>query len=210
MNVLLLSDTHGSRAALERVAQLHRKPGLDLVCISGDFTGGGTHHDSLFGFMADSGVTCAFVSGNCESKKFCEGVAAEYGFHYLDYGSKLVEGLLIVGIAGFDIFSEKRAGRIANFAKESFEFESSKFSLLLTHWPPEPWSYTGREVGSAGLRQFTEGKPFSLVVSGHFHEKKPRRETGAFGIPVLNPGTSGCLVDVDPQGGSFRMVPPPG
>ncbi len=209
MNVLLLSDTHGSRAALEEVKRLHRGPGLDLVCISGDFTGGGAHHESLFGFMADSGITCAFVSGNCEAKKVCERAAARYGFHYLDYGSKLVEGLLIVGIAGFDIFSEKRTGRITGFAKESFDFEGSRFSLLLTHQPPEPWSYAGREVGSAGLRQFTEGKPFDLVVSGHFHEKEPRLETGAFGIPVLNPSTSGCLVEIDAEGGSFRMVSPP-
>lgn len=206
MNVLLLSDTHGSHAVTERVERLNREGGVDLVCISGDFTSDGAGHESLFGSIAGAGISCAFVSGNCESKKLCESAAAEYGFHCLDYASELIEGLLIAGIAGVDLLSPERAGRIADFAKASFDFESSHFNLLLTHRPPQPWSYGGREAGSVEVRHFMEGKPFNLVVSGHFHERQPRLEEGAFGIPVLNPGRGGALVKIDLEAARFRMI----
>ena len=206
MNVLLLSDTHGSRAATEKVESLNREGGVDLVCISGDFTGGSAGHESLFGCIAGAGISCAFVSGNCESKKLCKKAAAEYGFHCLDYASELIVRLLIVGIAGFDLLSPERAGRIADFARASFDFESSHFNLLLTHQPPRPWSYGGREAGSVEVRHFMEGKPFNLVVSGHFHEREPRLEEGPFGIPVLNPGKGGALVEIDLAAARFRII----
>jgi len=206
LNVLLLSDTHGSHAILERIEKLHRERGVDLVCIGGDFTSDGAGHESLFGLIAGAGISCAFVSGNCESKKLCESAAAEYGFHCMDYRSELIAGLFVAGIAGFDFFSEKRAGRIADFAKASFDFESSHFNLLLTHQPPQPWSYRGREAGSVEVRHFMEGKPFNLVASGHFHERQPRLEEGPFGIPVLNPGRGGALVEIDPEAARFRII----
>ena len=197
MKVLFFSDTHGSSVSLERAVELEGRFGLDLVCISGDFSSGQACYEPLFDYLRDRGIACAFVSGNCESRDLCRRISRTYPAEYLDYRQECFDGLLIAGIAGYDIFSAERAANIEAFIASGVDFKGAGYRVLLTHEPAFPWEYHGRTVGSAGVSRFLESFPFDVVASGHLHESEVRLEPSRQGTARLNAGRGGCLLEID-------------
>ena len=195
--MLLLGDFHGRHAAVERVAECLDEHGIDTIVLCGDFTNFGEHFEALFRFIKKHGLTCAFVSGNHESKTLCQKLSSQYGFSYLDYRQEVVRGLLLTGIGGYDMYSAERTFNVHEFASKDLRSGDAPVSVLLTHEPPYPWSYKGKDEGSQTISEFVEGGTFDLIVTGHFHEPDLRIEKRPNGVPVINPGDFGCILDVD-------------
>ncbi len=201
-NWLLLSDTHGGMLSLSAIEESRSHGRLQGVLLAGDFSNFGQHSEPLFERVRDLGLPCAFVSGNHESEALCAGLAARFGFSWLDYRAERVGPLWVAGVGGSDMFSAGREKRIAEFADSLPPAPPGTVKILLSHQPPSPWLRSGTDLGSAAVGRLLRNGGFDMAVVGHCHQSAPETVQGPRGISVLNPGPAGQVVCIAEAGGS--------
>jgi Icc-related predicted phosphoesterase len=185
---------------------------VDAALVCGDFSNFEQQYEPLFDSLSREGCPVFFVSGNHESPNLCEHIEAQYGAVCLDYSTLVWQGILFVGVGGYDIFqNQRRRHMLEQFAQTLWNFQISpqpKFSILLSHEPPWPWKYDGEVRGSKDLRRALKSWKFDLVVVGHYHVDIPRLETEKAICPTFNPSFNGCLVNIDLATRQFTISPP--
>lgn len=175
---------------------------LNGILHLGDFSDFGTYAEVFFDQWKDLAIPIYFVSGNHEKQELCREIESMYGAVCLDYGWRIVGKILLVGLAGYDIFAPDRKQNIMRFRRklrESGVMDGSHFTILMTHETLWPWKYAGKVRGDTNITEFVREFCFDLVLTGHLHEMRPRFERDGMSAPTLNPGMRGCVLEVNPD-----------
>ena len=97
MKILALSDLHGDRSLVKKMAERGAKEKVDLVLLAGDLAHNDGSLDGLIGPFKEKGLEVALIPGNHEG-------LAEIGFLTEKYGAKNLHGYIFkkgdVGIFG--------------------------------------------------------------------------------------------------------------
>lgn len=194
MQILLLSDIHGSINYLKRLAQKISK--ADLVLLAGDMTHFGERDkiERIIDWIQKKNTNILAVPGNCdtfevdgylsEKQISLHGEVREFkGYHFIGMGGALP----CPGSTPFE-FTEKEFETV--LTKSFASLESTLPSILVTHQPPfqtvADEVSINYHVGSKSIRRLIDTYQPLLSVCGHIHESKGKGKIG--NTWIVNPG----------------------
>lgn len=209
--LLVLSDMHGDRKAVENAKALVKKEGFDAVVYLGDFSEKLRDTKSN---VADakhlveelSGLAKVYaLFGNCdvpETRKLLEDSGVSFHNKIIAVGS-----VAIVGRGGshptpFNTPSEFKEEDIEESVEKLMaeaEKKGAKQVILFTHEPPartKADKIPVGHVGSEALRRIVEKHQPALHVSGHIHEAKSEDVVGKTKVINVGPARNGHFLEV--------------
>ncbi len=198
MKILALSDIHGDRAFITRMAELGAKEKVDLVILAGDLVDHKGSPEGIVGPFKEKGLEVAVLPGNHEGM-------AEIGFLEEHYGAKNLHGYVWkkgdVGIFGCgygDIgIHQLEEQDFFNTLKQAHkELGKVKKKLMVTHVQPSD-SILGMHHpgwGSTGVRKAIEEFQPDIHICGHIHETHGIEEMIGK-TRVINVGKTGRIVE---------------
>lgn len=201
MKILAISDVHGDKAFMRRMAEKGRKEKVDLVIIAGDLVNAGQMPEGLIGPFKEQGLEVAILPGNHEGMADINFLVEKYNIKNLHGYSLKFGDLGIFGCGYGDIgphqFTEKQFFDTLKLAHDSLLDKGIKKKLMITHVQPND-SWIGLKIptwGSSGVRKaLKEFKP-DLHLCGHIHETHGIEEV-IEGIKVINVGKTGRIVEL--------------
>jgi putative phosphoesterase len=193
MNIIALSDIHGSLEYLPAIGKQLKK--ADLVMIAGDIThfGQWAQAEEIISQIRAYNQHVLAVPGNCDKFGVDEYLASER----INLSRKCVEigGITFCGLGG----SLPCPGKTPNeFGEQVFTESLEELSpkenfagnlVLMTHQPAVGTavdSIAGMHSGSAAVRDFIEKNKPVLAISGHIHEAIGTDNIGP--TTLINPG----------------------
>lgn len=208
MNVLIISDGHGSLDMLDAMAPVIE--GVDMVLYGGDFAAFNKPETGLpfLERLAKLHDQVFSVTGNCDAPDFLEtmetyDISVEASLSY--FGGLVLTGsgggLNFTGETSNERSDEDLAGdlRLAELSVEENAEEGSTSSentsgwnnlIVIAHNPPKDTACDvasgGVHVGSPLIRTFIERTQPLLVVCGHIHESFATDTMGQ--TLLVNPG----------------------
>jgi Icc-related predicted phosphoesterase len=197
VKLLIFSDIHGDRVALER---LMAQP-ADYYIAAGDLATWGRGLEQLGPVMRPRAESVYVLPGNHESEndiiRFCD----EFGFHNLHGKSFTVGGWVIAGLGYSSPTPFNTPGEYseAELAQRLAPFENLTPLILICHCPPKDTlldrAGEGKHYGSRSVREFIEQHQPHAFFCGHVHEaagvsEQLGRTRG------LNVGKRGHLLDL--------------
>jgi Icc-related predicted phosphoesterase len=198
MKILALSDIHGDKDFVRKMAERGAKENVDLVLIAGDIVGFDGSMDGLIGPFKEKGLEIGIIPGNHEG-------LAETGFLVEKYGLKNLHGYILrkgdVGIFGCgygdiglhqltddDFFKTLKKGHDS--------LKDIKKKIMVTHVQP------GRSIiglgmfpGKEGVRKAVEEFQPDIHICGHVHESEGIEEVIGK-TRVINVGKSGKIIEI--------------
>jgi hypothetical protein len=194
MELMCISDLHGRVDVLERIKADAKK--ADLLIAAGDITNFGKRKTAEAMLEELRGINPNFlaVPGNCDTPEVND-VLNEQGVSLHGRG-RTVDGIGFFGAGGSNItpfrtpqeYTEKRLVEL--LARGYDEIKALGKKVMVCHPPPCNTAIdvtrSGMHVGSMGVREFLEGFPVALGISGHVHEAKGRDTLGR--ATIINPG----------------------
>jgi len=178
MKLLIFSDIHGDKAALEKLMATE----ADYYFADGDLANWGRGLDQLGPIMQRRAERMYVLPGNHESEadvaRFCE----QYGFHNfhgrtIDVGGYKVAGLGYSNPTPFDTPGEYSEAEIASRLEKFSELGPL---ILICHAPPKNTKLDradeGQHFGSQAVRDFIERYQPSYFYCGHIHEAAGQTE----------------------------------
>ena len=200
MKILALSDIHGDKSFVKRMAEKGAKEKVDLVILAGDLVEefGGTS-EGLIGPFIDQGLEVALIPGNHEGLE-------EIGFITDKYGAKSLHGYSLklgdVGIFGCgyaDIMMHQLTDKqfFDTLKKAHDSVKDMKKKLMVTHVQPND-SIIGLKNpgwGSSGVRKAIEEFKPDIHICGHIHETHGIEEVIGK-TKVINVGKTGRIIEL--------------
>ncbi len=198
MKILALSDAHGDKALMKKMADLGAKEKVDLVLLAGDLVGPNREVDGLVGPFKAKGLEVGILPGNHEG-------LAEIGFMVDKYGAKNMHGYVWrkgdVGIFGCgygDIGIHQLSEEdFFNTLKQAHEaLGKVKTKIMVTHVQPSE-SILGLHQpgwGSTGVRKAVEEFQPNLHICGHVHETEGI-EDKIGKTRIINVGKKGRIIE---------------
>ena len=198
MKILALSDIHGDRDFVRKMAEKGAKEKVDLVLINGDFTGFDGSVEGLIGPFKEKGLEVGILPGNHEG-------LAETGFLVEKYGIKNLHGYVFkkgdIGIFGcgygdIGIHQLTEEDFFKTLKKGHDNLKGIKKKIMVTHVQPSE-SMIGMGVwrGSTGVRKAVEELQPDLHLCGHVHETEGIEEVIGK-TKVINVGKRGRIIEV--------------
>jgi len=188
VKLLIVSDIHGSKSAIDLISDKISQFEPDVTIICGDITNFGSCEEAKEIIDTFSGIVLA-VPGNCDPPGIEKGVADSHG---IDLHGKVetVEGVTFAGFGG----SKRMFGTVREYDEDHLGENVRNIirgtDVLVLHGPPygindlSPKGHAGsREV----LKSIRKHMP-KLVLSGHIHECPGIVREG--GITFINPGAT--------------------
>ncbi|MEJ5367890.1 MAG: metallophosphoesterase [Bryobacteraceae bacterium] len=202
MRILVFSDIHGDRAALEGLMERE----ADLYVAAGDLVSWGRGLDALGPVLARRAPRVWVLPGNHEHESEIESFCQRYGLNPLHGRHFEADGWHIAGLGHssptpFNTpgeYTEEELGeRLAKFA-------GLKPLILICHCPPleTPLDRAafGRHCGSRAVRDFLDREQPAWFACGHIHEAAGVRVR--LGVTeAVNVGKRGFLIEVPGTGG---------
>ncbi len=198
MKILALSDIHGDRSLIKRMAEKADKEKVDLVILAGDLGDHDGSLDGLVGPFKEKGLDVALLPGNHEG-------LAEINFLVDRYGAKNLHGYIIkkgdVGIFGCG-YADVGLHQISdedlfNTLKQAHtSLGDVKKKIMVTHVQPNN-SILGLGLfpGNKGVRKAIEQFKPDIHICGHIHETHGIEETIGT-TRVMNVGKSGKIIEL--------------
>jgi Icc-related predicted phosphoesterase len=197
MRLLVFSDIHGDKSALEHLMEMD----ADYYFAAGDLANWGKGLDQLAPVLQKRAERMYVIPGNHESDADFAQMCEKYGFHNfhgqtLQLGSYTVAGLGYSNPTPFNTpgeYSEQElAGRLEKFA-------GIDSLILVCHTPPKGTKLDrageGQHFGSTAVREFIERNQPAYFYCGHIHEAAGQEET--FGrTKGWNVGKRGTVLDI--------------
>jgi uncharacterized protein len=199
MKLLLFSDVHCSRPAVQRL--LEQAAGADILVGAGDF---GIMRRGTVETLApfrDVGKPFVAVPGNAESIEQLQAALSWENAYALHGNEAVVNGITFFGFGG--------GVPVTPFGEWSYDFTEGEASLalqlvaagslLVVHSPPHgvvDRSSRGMHLGSTAIRDTILRTRPALVVCGHIHDCSGQIESLG-GTPVVNAGPLGILWDLE-------------
>src|SRR3989344_4799501 len=201
MKILAISDVHGDKAFMRRMAQKGRQEQVDLVIIAGDLVDFGHSPEGLIGPFKEQGLEVAIIPGNHEGLADINFLVETYKIKNLHGYSMKVGDIGIFGCGYGDIgmhqLTEQQFFDTLKLAHDSLLEKGIKKKLMITHVQPDD-CFIGLEIpawGSFGGRKaLKEFKP-DLPLGGRIHETHGIEEV-IEGIKVINVGKTGRIFEL--------------
>ena len=198
MKILALSDVHGDRLFVQKMAEKGAEEKVDLVLLAGDLVAHDGNTEGLIGPFKEKGLEVAIIPGNHEG-------LAEVNFLSEKYSIKNLHGYVIkvgdIGIFGCgyaDVGIHQLSERqfFETLKKAHDLLKDVKKKLMVTHVQPSD-SLIGLGIfpGSEGIRKaIDEFKP-DLHICGHIHETHGIEEVIG-STRVINVGKTGRIIEL--------------
>jgi Icc-related predicted phosphoesterase len=198
MKLLIFSDIHGDKAALEKLMATE----ADYYFAAGDLATWGRGLEELGPILQKRADRMYVIPGNHESESDIRDFCRQYGFHEFHGQTMEVAGHTLAGLGysnptPFDTpgeYSEDElAIRLAQFAKLNPQ-------VLILHAPPRNTRLDrvseGQHFGSQAVRDFIEQHQPRYFYCGHIHEAAGQRDTIGQS-QGWNVGKRGQVLDLD-------------
>jgi hypothetical protein len=197
MKLLIFSDIHGDKAALEKLMNTE----ADYFA-AGDLANWGRGLDELGTIMQKRGDRVYVIPGNHESESDIAGFCRKFGFHDFHGQSMEIDGHSIAAL-GYsnptpfntpgEYSEEELAGRLAKFS-------SAPPEVLICHAPPKNTKLDrageGQHFGSTAVRDFIEKAQPQCFYCGHIHEAAGQEDVLGR-THGWNVGKRGRVLDLD-------------
>jgi len=199
MRILVFSDIHGDRAALEELMARE----ADLYIAAGDLVSWGRGLDGLAEILKRRAPRVWVLPGNHEHESDIERFCQAHGLNPLHGRHFQAEGWHIAGLGHSSPTPFDTPGE---YTEEEISDRLAKFSglkplILVCHCPPleTPLDRAafGRHIGSRAVREFLDREQPAWFACGHVHEAAGTlARLGA--TQAVNAGKRGYLIEVAP------------
>lgn len=198
MKVLVFVDTHGNKAALERIVRKAEKVNLLICC--GDISNWGQNLKSIFSILSKAKKPLLIIPGNHEMEEELEKVCSSFNYViYLHQKSYELNGYVFFGYGGggFALIDPKFEKITKKFKKT---LKKNSKVILITHAPPyntkvDVLDHLGHR-GCKSIRRFIEEIQPAFHFCGHLHENNAKRDKikNTF---IVNPGPEGKIINLN-------------
>ena len=172
MKLLIFSDIHGDKAALERLM----KQDADYYFCAGDLANWGKGLELLGPVMQPHADRVYVIPGNHESQddiaRFCE----RFGFHNFHGQSMRISEHMVAALGYSNPTPFNTPGEYSEqeLADRLSKFQELKPHVLICHCPPKSTKLDrageGQHFGSQAVREFIEKNQPEYFYCGHIHE----------------------------------------
>jgi Icc-related predicted phosphoesterase len=197
MRLLVFSDIHGDKSALERLMEIE----ADYYFAGGDLANWGRGLDQLAPILQKRADQTYVIPGNHESENDIAQMCGQYGFHNF-HGQTLQLGSYTV--AGLGYSNPTPFNTPGEYSEQELAARLDKFAgieplILICHTPPKDSKLDrageGQHFGSTAVREFIERNQPAYFYCGHIHEAAGQEET--FGrTQGWNVGKRGKVLDL--------------
>lgn len=198
MKLLVFSDIHGNRTALERLMDVE----ADYYVSAGDLVSWARGIDQLGGILKRRAGQVYVLPGNHESTSLVGEFCREFGLQ--EFHEKTIEAAGY-HVAGFGYSSPTPFNTPGEYSEEAIARRLERFAglkplVLICHCPPYGTALDrvrdGVHAGSRSVGEFIRKHEPAVFICGHIHE--------AEGVSVqlgktlgINAGKRGYLLDFD-------------
>ena len=199
MKILAISDVHGDKAFMRRMAEKGKKENVDLVIIAGDLVDLGQIPEGLIGPFKEQGLEVAVVPGNHEGLADINFLVERYKVTNLHGYALKIGDLGIFGCGYGDIgLHQLTEEQFFNTLKEAHNsLKDVKKKLMVTHVQPNN-SILGLHIphwGSSGVRKALEEFQPDVHICGHVHETHGIEDVVGK-TRVINVGKTGKIIEI--------------
>lgn len=198
MKLLAFADLHGNRNALKRLVCQAEKSRPDAIVCAGDLTVFENGIHSILFTLSSLKIPVLVIPGNHESM----GTLREACGHFLNVklihsDRFILENSCFIGYGGggfsaIDDGFERASKKLLELSRQSQKL------CLAVHAPPHGTALdwlNGHHCGNKSFRQFIEKAQPNLVVCGHFHENKGKKDYIGKTL-IVNPGPEGQIIEL--------------
>jgi len=198
MRLLIFSDIHGDKAALEKLMNTE----ADYYFAAGDLANWGRGLDQLGPIIEKHADRVYVIPGNHESESDIAGFCRKYGCHDFHGKTMKIEGNTIAGLGYSNPTPFNTPGE---YSEDELAMRFAKFSglnprVLICHAPPRNTKLDrageGRHFGSEAVRDFIEQAQPEYFYCGHIHEAAGQQDTIGKSRG-WNVGKGGQVLDLD-------------
>jgi Icc-related predicted phosphoesterase len=198
MKLLIFSDIHGDKAALEKLMNIE----ADYYFAAGDLANWGRGLEQLGPIMQKRRDRMYVIPGNHESESDIAGFCREYGFHDFHGQTMEIDGHMIAGLGYSNPTPFSTPGE---YSEEELAMRLAKLSslnprILICHAPPRDTKLDrageGQHFGSQAVRDFIEQHQPEYFYCGHIHEAAGQQDTIGQSRG-WNVGKRGQVLDLD-------------
>lgn len=201
MKLLIFSDIHGDKAALEKLMAME----ADYYFADGDLANWGRGLDQLGPIMQKRAEKMYVLPGNHESEADIASFCSKYGFQNFHGQTIDVAGYKVAGLGYSNPTPFDTPGE---YSEEELASRLEKFSgldplILICHAPPKNTKLDradeGQHFGSQSVRDFIDQRQPRYFYCGHIHEAAG--QTDILGrTQGCNVGKRGMLLDLQQHG----------
>ena len=201
MRLLIFSDIHGDKTALERLM----KSEADYYFAAGDLANWGRGLEQLGPILQQHADRIYVLPGNHESEsdiaRFCD----QYGFKNFHGQTIEIDGFKVAGLGYSNPTPFNTPGE---YSEQELASRLEKFStlhplVLICHAPPKDTKLDqvreGENFGSTAVREFVDKHQPPYFFCGHIHEAAGREDTIGK-THAWNVGKRGHLLDLKSVG----------
>lgn len=198
MKILLFSDIHGDRRALERLIENE----ADLYIAAGDLATWGRGLEAMGAILARRAARTWLLPGNHESVEDIDGLCRQYGMRNLHERSFVADGVTIGGLGYSNPTPFHTPGEYSEVQIEAklAQFLDVRPLVMVCHCPPRNTPLDqirpGVHAGSESIARFIASARPAYFFCGHIHEAAGVKTQLGETIAV-NAGKHGYLLDTD-------------
>ena len=197
MRLLLFSDIHGDKAALQRLMEID----ADYYFAAGDLVNWGRGLDLVAPLLRPRAANMYVIPGNHESAQDIAAFCEEFGFHDF-HGQTLEIGghtMAALGYSNPTPFNTPGEYSEAELARRLAPFSGIPNLALICHCPPFGTlldrAGRGQHFGSTAVKDFLDREQPSHFFCGHIHEAAGvSQQLGA--TWAMNVGKRGYLLEL--------------
>ena len=179
MKLLIFSDIHGDKVALEKVMAIE----ADYYFAAGDLANFGRGLDAMGPILQKRAERMYVLPGNHESEADIARFCREFGFHDFHGRTMRIEGYHVAGLGYSNPTPFNTPGE---YTEQELKERLDKFSgldplVLICHTPPKGTALDrageGQHFGSDAIREFIEREQPRYFYCGHIHEAAGQHAT---------------------------------
>lgn len=172
MKLLIFSDIHGDKAALEKLMATE----ADYYFAAGDLANWGRGLENMGPILQKRAERLYVLPGNHESEADIERFCRQYGFHSFHGQSMQVDGWHIAGLGYSNPTPFNTPGEYSEqeLGQRLQQFAGLDPLVLICHAPPKGTKLDraseGKHFGSQAVRDFLDRHQPRYFYCGHIHE----------------------------------------
>ncbi len=198
MKILALSDIHGDKDLIRKMAKKGAEEKVDLVILAGDIFNFDQHQDGLIGPFKEMGLEVAILPGNHEGMSDINFLVEKYKIKNLHgYTMKFGEvGIFGCGYGDVGLHQLSDEEFFNTLKNAHNNLKDVKKKLMVTHLQPNDSIIgLGMFPGSSGVRKAIEEFKPDVHICGHIHETEGIEEVIG-STKVINVGKKGRIIEL--------------
>src|SRR5580704_4678332 len=198
MRLLVFSDIHGNKPALERLMDTE----ADYYFAAGDLANWGRGLEQLAPVLGKRAERMYVIPGNHESEADIANLCEKGGFHNFHGQTIQIEGYTVAGLGYSNPTPFNTPGE---YSEQELGASLEKFAglnplILICHAPPKDTKLDrageGQHFGSTAVRDFIVRNQPANFYCGHIHEAAGQQDTIGK-TPGWNVGKRGKVLDLN-------------